>query len=105
MTKQKFTSRYTNLDNKRQHRTIPFKWAFLTGALALAFVIPGTCFAKELILVAEPALQSTVPAAPAPEAKKTVLNWETGAGRSYIIPGLEIIAFLVILNQFDRHYS
>jgi hypothetical protein len=93
------------LEYKLQHRTIPFKWAFLIGALVLALVIPGTCFAKELILVAEPALQSTVPAAPAPEAQKNVLNWETRAGRSYIIPGLEIIGFLVILNQFDRHFS
>ena len=38
------------------------------------------------------------------EATQT-LNWETGAGRSYIIPGAEILAYLLLLNQFDRHYT
>ena len=34
-----------------------------------------------------------------------VLNWETGAGRSYVIPAVEILAYLLLLNQFDRHYT
>jgi hypothetical protein len=33
------------------------------------------------------------------------LNWETGAGRSYLIPGVEVLAYLFLLNQFDRHYT
>ena len=33
------------------------------------------------------------------------LNWETGAGRSYLIPGIEVLAYLFLLNQFDRHYT
>ena len=33
------------------------------------------------------------------------LHWETGAGRSYVIPGIEILAYLFLLNQFDRHYT
>jgi hypothetical protein len=32
-----------------------------------------------------------------------VLDWETGAGRSYVIPAAELGAFLFGLNQFDRH--
>ena len=32
------------------------------------------------------------------------LNWETGEGRSYLYPALEIVGFDVLLNQFDRHY-
>ncbi|MCK7513958.1 MAG: hypothetical protein MZV70_64720 [Desulfobacterales bacterium] len=31
-----------------------------------------------------------------------VLNWETGAGKSYLIPALEIPAFLLLLNGYDR---
>jgi hypothetical protein len=30
------------------------------------------------------------------------LSWETGAGKSYIIPALEIPAFLLLLNGYDR---
>jgi len=33
------------------------------------------------------------------------LNWETGVGRSYVIPGAEILVYLFLLNQFDRHYT
>jgi hypothetical protein len=31
-----------------------------------------------------------------------VLSWETGAGKSYLIPALEIPAFLFLLNVYDR---
>ena len=37
--------------------------------------------------------------------KEDNLNWETGAGRSYLIPGVEVLAYLFLLNQFNRHYS
>src|SRR5262249_56532041 len=39
----------------------------------------------------------------APPTSPTVLDWETGANRSYLIPALEIPAFGFLLNQFDRH--
>jgi len=59
------------------------------------------------------------PAAPTPEAKLKlpnlsqpdppadaprgeVLSWETGAGRSYLIPALEIVGFEFLLNRADR---
>lgn len=35
-------------------------------------------------------------------APETALSWETGAGKSYLIPGVEVPAFLVLLNLFDR---
>jgi len=42
---------------------------------------------------------------PTPEqTRKPKLDWETRAGRSYLIPALEIVGFDVLLNQFDRHY-
>ena len=36
---------------------------------------------------------------PVPE---TVLDWETGAGRSHLIPALEVPGFLALLNGYDR---
>jgi hypothetical protein len=37
-------------------------------------------------------------------AKRPKLDWETGAGKSYLIPALDIIGFDTLLNQFDRHF-
>jgi hypothetical protein len=37
-----------------------------------------------------------------PAEKTQVLSWETGAGKSYLIPALEIPAFLLLLNVYDR---
>jgi len=33
-----------------------------------------------------------------------VLDWQTGAGKSYWIPALEVGGFIFGLNQFDRHF-
>uniref|UniRef100_C6E1K3 DUF3943 domain-containing protein n=1 Tax=Geobacter sp. (strain M21) TaxID=443144 RepID=C6E1K3_GEOSM len=33
---------------------------------------------------------------------KPLLSWETGEGKSYLIPALEIPGFIVLLNGFDR---
>ncbi|TMB85842.1 MAG: hypothetical protein E6J45_14830, partial [Chloroflexi bacterium] len=59
----------------------------LTGALtaALALVTPDAGLAEE------------------PTASP-VLSWETGAGKSYVIPAAEIVGFIFGLNQFDRHF-
>ncbi|MGZ6277000.1 MAG: hypothetical protein ACXWMI_12970, partial [Syntrophales bacterium] len=37
-----------------------------------------------------------------PEAPKPVLSWETGAGKIYLVPALEIPSFILLLNGFDR---
>ena len=37
-----------------------------------------------------------------PVATTQALSWETGAGKSYLIPALEIPAFLLLLNGYDR---
>lgn len=37
--------------------------------------------------------------------RKPVLDWETGAGKSYLIPALEIPTFLFLLNFYDRKAS
>jgi hypothetical protein len=33
-----------------------------------------------------------------------VLSWETGTGKSYVIPALEVGGFILGLNQFNRHF-
>jgi len=40
----------------------------------------------------------------AQEPKSKVLDWESGANKSYLIPALEIPAFGFALNQFNRHF-
>src|SRR4030042_3302275 len=40
-----------------------------------------------------------------PEVPKPALSWETGAGKSYLIPALEIPGFILLLNGFDRLVS
>jgi hypothetical protein len=66
---------------------------------------PGYDFTKNWgVLAAAPVLPTTDPAAPAPETQKPVLSWETGAGKSYIIPALEIIGFDFLLNRFNYHF-
>jgi hypothetical protein len=37
-----------------------------------------------------------------PVPTKQILSWETGTGKSYLIPALEIPAFIVLLNVYDR---
>ena len=36
------------------------------------------------------------------EKTTQLLSWETGAGKSYLIPALEIPAFILLLNGYDR---
>lgn len=83
-----------------------FLWALLTSALVLAPVTPGAGFAQERTstdaLTSPPQPPPIGP--PAPEEPKQRLNWETGAGRSYIIPAFEVTGYLLLLNQFDRHF-
>ncbi|GFO60077.1 hypothetical protein GMST_24020 [Geomonas silvestris] len=52
--------------------------------------------------------QSAAPRAPAGSAAGTagqrVLDWDSGAGKSYLIPGIELPSFLVLLNLYDRTF-
>src|SRR2546427_13076358 len=63
-----------------------FRRALLTGAIALALATPRAGFAEE-------------------PAASPVLSWETGEGKSYLIPALEVPAFLLGLHLFDRFLS
>jgi hypothetical protein len=85
-----------------------FLWVLLTGAIVIA--ASGAAFAQdEPTSAATPESPETPQAAPigppAPEeGPKQLLNWETGAGKSYVIPAVELIGYLFLLNQFDRHF-
>jgi hypothetical protein len=59
---------------------------------------PRTLFAGALLLTL---IGSRVGAAEEPSAP--VLSWETGAGKSYVIPAAELAAFIFGLNQVNRH--
>ncbi len=37
-------------------------------------------------------------------ARSGVHSWETGEGKSYLIPALDILGFQFLLNQFNRHF-
>jgi hypothetical protein len=37
-----------------------------------------------------------------PEVSTSAMSWETGAGKSYLIPALEIPTFLILLNGYNR---
>ncbi len=37
-----------------------------------------------------------------PSQSKRVLSWETGEGKSYFIPALEVLGFILAVNAFDR---
>src|SRR5690242_15600659 len=40
-----------------------------------------------------------------PEASSFAISWEMRPNRSYVIPALEIPAYLFLLNQYDRHFT
>ena len=73
--------------------------------LLLAFVLlPLAAFAQQ---ASAPAVDTTPGAAPLPAADwkpALKLSWETGAGKSYVIPFAEIFGFEFLLNQYDRHF-
>lgn len=84
-----------------------FRGALLTGALALALLMPGVSFGQDGTSAApsSPASpQADLIGPAAPEGSTQRLNWETGAGRSYVIPAAELIGYLLLLNQYDRHF-
>ncbi|MDO8356089.1 MAG: hypothetical protein Q7U76_06845 [Nitrospirota bacterium] len=91
---------------RRFQQASKFLRAFLTGTFVL--VSPGTGFAQEPATTDElraPASPQASPIGPpALDGPNQSLNWETRAGRSYVIPAGELIGYLVLLNQFDRRF-
>lgn len=81
----------------------------LTAALVCALVAPAAGFAQDPISVVGPTSPAAPKAAPigppAPEEAKESLSWEMRPGRSYLIPALEIPAYIFLLNVYDRHFT
>lgn len=81
----------------------------LTAALVFALVAPGAGFAQEPTSVVGPTSPAAPEAAPigppAPEEAKESLSWEMRPGRSYLIPALEIPAYILLLNLYDRNFT
>jgi uncharacterized protein DUF3943 len=59
----------------------------------------GALVASALVVV----LLAPPVAADEPARATRILDWDTGTGKSYWIPALEIGGFVFALNQFDRH--
>ena len=62
----------------------------------LAILVVLAVFGQGVCLAEEPITTGTS------ETPKQVLSGETGVGKSYLIPALEIPAFLLLLNGYDR---
>jgi hypothetical protein len=86
-------------------------WRLIAGVLALALVTPGAGLAAERVsnalilpsLEADRAAGSAEePVSVAPVSPALDAEWGTGTRKSYLIPALEIPAFLWLLNRFDR---
>lgn len=70
--------------------------------LILILLIPVSGFAEDPKLDSK--AQKTAPTAFADENPKPVLHWGEGDGKSHFVPALDITGFLLILNQYDRHF-
>ncbi len=66
------------------------RWLILTGSLAIAGPIWPAGWAAE----SDPADVAAT--------RKRFLDWDTGANQSYVIPAVEIPAFLATLSLYDR---
>ena len=84
-------------------------WVLLTYVFTLSLIVPGAAFAQDGSSAADltsPAPMRAAPIGPpAPEEPKQLLSWEMRPGRSYLIPALEIPAYIFLLNLYDRHFT
>src|SRR5688572_33306381 len=71
--------------------------------IALLLLAPCRGAAEEPATTAAIAAESAATAT-APQPASVRLSWETGAGKSYLVPALEIVGFDLLLNQFNRRY-
>ena len=105
------------------HRLWP-QGFLLSGTFALTLIMAGQCLAEVRVMASseEGSARETQGPVPPEESRQrpdqspvsfqtrseedsTLLNWETGAGRSYLIPGAEILGYMFLLNQYDRHFT
>lgn len=82
-------------------------WVLLTGVLAVALTMPCAVFSQEPSSPegATAPTQAVLIGPPAQEEGNESLSWEMRPGRSYLIPALEIPAYIFLLNMYDRHFT
>lgn len=84
-----------------------FVGALLGPLCALALALPHSGWAEGLVAPAMAPLwvspEATAAVAPAAEPAEPKLSWETGLGKSYLVPALEIVGFDFLLNRFNEH--
>lgn len=81
--------------------------AMLGTAFALALMMPRTGFPQEPPARLKPPSSvspEAAAAAPAPTPAEPKLSWETGAGKNYLLPALEIVGFDILLNRINQRY-
>lgn len=86
------------------NRGAGFGGAVLSVAIALVVMVPCTGFAEEpatAIPVASAPMEAD-PTAPVIGKSTGGLSWDTGAGKNYLLPALEILGFDVLLNRFNQ---
>lgn len=76
---------------------------------AVMSLLAGSAAAEEDRVPAQlqlPLLAATedAPASSGIGLRKPKLDWETGEGKSYLIPAFDIVAFDTLLNVFDRNF-
>jgi hypothetical protein len=80
----------------------------LDGLCAFALMVPAVAWAQGLanpVIPPSPWFVDAPAAAPAAPAPEPTL-WDTGTGKSYVIPALEIIGFDFLLNRINNsHYG
>ncbi len=91
-----------------------FRCLLLTAILTVVLFAPWAALAEDAPSTSTPASSESqsppeTDSVPLPNIQKTLLSWEnlsweTRAGRSYVIPALEIIAYEFALNWYDRNY-
>lgn len=87
-------------------------WVLLTGVFAVALMMPCAVFSQGPSSPegATAPTQAALIGPPAPkEGNESLsnesLSWEMRPGRSYLIPALEIPAYIFLLNMYDRHFT
>ena len=93
------------LSNLSLFRIIAITLTFVLSVVTGAYAIDQAASNSESDAVVHPtgalSASETDPAT-ASETPKVVLSWETGSGKSYIIPALEVPGFVILVNTYDR---
>ena len=90
--------------NESRHGATP-GGAVLSSVFALALTMPCTGLSQDSAARLKPpssVSREAAAAAAAPTSTEPKLNWETGAGKSYVIPALEILGFDFLLNRINQ---